>query len=169
MRWWLTQAAEAAVAAAAVDAVPSSDHTQRGCSAPLLRHQHHDTPVQTRNLSRTRTKPARGLETFTRTRTHAHRHTRAGRRFCSAQQPKRTETPTEANSTAPWICAFLLRPTRKPARKPTPHPVSHFTPKNVIVGQGQRALRQLCGTVPLGEDAGQRTDRLVKGSSSRCG
>lgn len=54
---------------AAVGAVPSPDHTQRGCSSPLLRLHHHDLPVQTRNLSRT--------EDETRTRSDGRGHTHA--------------------------------------------------------------------------------------------
>lgn len=65
----LTQ--ERSGAAAAVDAVPSSDHTQRGCSAPLLPHQHHDTQIQTRNLSRTEDQPAEDCVD-----TYPHIHTR---------------------------------------------------------------------------------------------
>lgn len=50
---------------AAVDAVPSPDHTQRAFSAPLLRHQHHDAQNQNRNLSRTRARRTSGASRAT--------------------------------------------------------------------------------------------------------
>lgn len=75
--------------AAAVDAVPSPDHTQRGCSSPLLRHQHHDAQIQTRSLTR----PAETWtvsadeDTYASTRTHG----RAGDEYYSEQQTDEDE------------------------------------------------------------------------------
>lgn len=57
----------AAAAAAAVDAVPPSVHTQRGCSAPLLRH--HGAQDRNRSLSRTARRTSGGA-TASRTDTH---------------------------------------------------------------------------------------------------
>lgn len=113
----LTQ--ERSGAAAAVDAVPSSDHTQRGCSAPLLPHQHHDTQIQTRNLSRTEDQPAEDcVDTYPHihTRTLARSHARTDRR--TSQRPAAKHTATEPkpaeekNSTAPRIFAPFAPETR---------------------------------------------------------
>lgn len=166
----LTQ--ERSGAAAAVDAVPSSDHTQRGCSAPLLPHQHHDTQIQTRNLSRTEDQPAEDcVDTYPHihTRTLARSHARRGEHRSDPQpntQRRNRSRPRRRTPLRRGFCAFR-------SRNASPHghpageeqlPASRFTQQHVIVGQGrqQRALRQLCGTVPPGEDAGQRTDRLVR-------
>lgn len=132
----LTQ--ERSGAAAAVDAVPSSDHTQRGCSAPLLPHQHHDTQIQTRNLSRTEDQPAEDcVDTYPHihTRTLARSHARTERR--TSQRPAAKHTATEPkpaeekNSTAPRILRFSLQK-RVPARTPrrrraTPRESFHAT------------------------------------------
>lgn len=141
-----------------------------GLQRTLLRHQHHDSQVQNRHLSRPRTQPA-GLRA---TETYAHAHTRKharGDEYCSDQPPRNRQEHADrgelhrAADFALFRCRNASRTdTRK--RKITPRESFHAT-KHVIVGQGrqQRALRQLCGTVPPGEDAGQRTDRLVKAPS----
>lgn len=102
------------------DAVPPPDHTQRGCSAPLLRYRHYDD--QNPGLSRDRG--------------HAPRWTR-------------THRPTEDGTRTPLRRGFV-----GPARISS---FPSYSCQHVIVGQ----RRQLCGTVPPGEDPRQRTDRLV--------
>lgn len=61
---------------------------------------------------------------------------------------------------APWTREPQSEPHRA-ADRPEPGSDSRRNPNHDVVGQGQRALRQLCGTVPAGEDAGEGTDRLV--------
>lgn len=140
----------AAAAAAAVDAVPSPDPTHRGRRAPLLWRPHHDSRIPPRSLSRSSPR-TRGV-----CRAHpAHLH-------------EHPEHPLDVNGdrgelhhrAAPRSCAFRRRERGVPPHSAT-HGPHRAAPQHVIHGQGleQRALRQLCGTVPPGENAGQRTDR----------
>ena len=111
------------------------------------------------------------MDTYPHTHTHARLLARThGQANIAAT---RSQTRSDRNRSRPrrtplrrGFCAFR-------SRNASPHghpageeqlPASRFTQQHVIVGQGrqQRALRQLCGTVPPGEDAGQRTDRLVR-------
>ncbi|KAF7212252.1 putative serine/threonine-protein kinase MARK-A [Nothobranchius furzeri] len=88
--------------AAAVDAVPSSDHTQRGCRAPLLRLQHHVTWVQNRSLSRT--------EPGTKREDRQHAHTVTSTRARAGQrQESRSDREHRARRTLNCAAEFSLQ------------------------------------------------------------